>query len=142
VPLGAWTNTLNIDTILTLIVVIAAGWFAIKGKQAANADQRAEQAREDADSFRDNYTAERARSQSLEERLTAEREAKHAALTENARLKMLTDLTNVLKAIADFRAETAAHFEAFGKALDKFHETQAEQTSVLQAIEKRLTRPS
>jgi len=138
--LAEWSNSLDVGTVLSATVVIVAGFYAVKGRQAASSDQRASEAREDADRFRENATFERERADALQEQLLEQRELKHTALTEIARLKMATDLTNVLRSIADLRAEVAAHFESFGVALAKFEHTQEQQTAVLQAIEKRLTK--
>lgn len=132
--LGAWSSTMNPGTIVALLVAAVAGWFAFKGKQAQNADKRAEQSRQDAESFRDNYDVERERSESLAKQVLEQRELKHAALEEIARLKMLTDMTNVLKAIADLRAEIAQRFAEFAIALDSFSTFQESQTEVLQQI--------
>lgn len=132
--LAAWSGTINPGTIVALVLAAVAGWFAFKGKQAQNADKRAEQARQDAESFRDNYDVERERSESLAKQVLEQRELKHAALEEIARLKMLTDMTNVLKAIADLRAEIASRFAEFAVALDSFSTFQAGQTEVLQQI--------
>lgn len=132
--LGAWSSTMNPGTIVALLVAAVAGWFAFKGKQAQNADKRAEQSRQDAESFRDNYDVERERSESLAKQVLEQRELKHAALEEIARLKMLTDMTNVLKAIADLRAEIAQRFAEFAIALDSFSTFQESQTEVLLQI--------
>lgn len=137
--LGAWSSTINPGTVIAAVVVIIGGWFAFKGKQAQNADRRAELAREDADSFRDNYNAERERADSLAKQLLEQRELKHDALEEIARLTMLTDMTNVLKAIGDLRAEIAQRFAEFASALDSFSSSQQAQTEVLQQIAANLT---
>ena len=137
--LAIWSNTINPGTVIALALAGIAGWFAYKGKQAQNADLRATQAREDAESFRDNYNVERERSESLAKQVLEQRELKHAALGEIARLKMLTDMTNVLKAISDLRAEIAQHFAEVATALDSFSKSQEIQTGVLKQISTNLT---
>ncbi len=146
---AAWSSTINPGTIIALVIAGIAGWFAFKGKQAQNADKRAEQARRDAESFRDNYDVERERSESLQRQLLEQRETfqaqileqrelKHAAVEEVGRLNMLTDMTNVLKAIADLRAEIAQRFAEFAIALDSFSTSQEAQTDVLRQIAQNL----
>lgn len=131
---GVWSSTINPGTVIAFALVIFTGYYAFKGKQAAAADEHAKSAEQSMRDFRDNYTAEHERNESLEKQLVDQREKKHAALNEVARLTMLTDMTNVLKAIADLRAETATKFTDLIAALDSFSATQQAQTAVLQEI--------
>jgi hypothetical protein len=138
--LAGWITHNAASLFVVLVVAGASGYFAWRGKQAATATDRAETAEQTGRDFRDYYLAERERTESLEKQLLEQREAKHEALTEIGRLKMATDLTNVLKAIADLRAEIASHFEAFGSALTEFSRTQETQIAALEAIVARLNK--
>lgn len=142
----AWSASVNLGQLFTLLLVAGvAGFFAWKGKQAKSADDRASTAEQTGRDFRDYYLAEHERVESLERELGEQREAKHAALTEVARLNMATDLTavtkqiaDVAKSIAEFRSESSEHFAAFRGALTEFTKTQETQTAALEAIVARL----
>ena len=142
----AWSASINLGQLFTLLLLAGvAGFFAWKGDQAKSADDRASTAEQTGRDFRDYYLAEHERVEALEKERDEQREAKHAALTEVARLNMATDLTAVMKQIADvaksiaeFRSESSEHFAAFRSALADFSKTQETQTAALQAIVARL----
>lgn len=136
---GVFTNSISLGTaVVGIMLVVFGGYFAWKSKALDSAQGNASEANTSAQRWRQEYEAlrdllkdkELQYTDALREehtRYDEQRALKHAALTENAALRMATDLSGVMKALTDMAVNLIA-----------FSEAQQSQTRVLEQIEKRL----
>jgi len=134
-----FSNSISLGTALVGVMLLAfAAYFAWKNKALESAQGSAVSANTSAERWREDYlglrevledkeTQHAAALADANARYEEQRALKHAALTENAALKMATDLSGVMQALTDMATRFAS-----------FSDVQQSQTRVLEQIEKRL----
>lgn len=125
---GVFSGTITLgSTLVALVVLAAAGYFAVRGKATDRAEEIGRE-------WRENYLAEKARAESLADQVVEQRDLKHAAKAEAEAFRKLTDLSSVHSQIGELRVEMSGRFDAFAESLHAFELTQLKQTEALQAI--------
>lgn len=97
---GVFSGTISVGTaIVATLVLSVAGYFASRYKLTEIAQDQTKAANEAADTWRENYIAERQRGDDFEKRFQEQRALKHEALGNLAAEKLKTDQTAVLRAL-------------------------------------------
>jgi hypothetical protein len=128
VAAGLFTGTISLGVaLLTLIFLAVVGYFATKWKITELAQKQAEAANEAANTWRENYVAERTRADDMEKRYHEQRGLKHEALAKVAALELRTDQTIVLQALR-------TNQEALRNFHDEFLTREADASAVRSAV--------